>query len=340
MKFSAIRSSVIAVLFTLTSICSWSEEPHHAAKEDKFDAGEMIMHHISDAHEWHLATIGETHISLPLPVIIYDTKKGLQFFSASHFYHSADGTYNGYKLEHEHITALDGSKVYDFSITKNVASLIISVILLLVIFLTVAKTYKERSGKAPKGLQSGLEPIITFVRDEIALKNIGEKHYKRFVPYLLTLFFFVWINNLMGLFPGGANLTGNISITFALAIITFIIVTLNGKKTYWLHIFAMPGVPKWLLFIMTPVEIISMFVKPFALMVRLFANITAGHIILLSFLSMIFIFKSLAVSVPVAAFSTFIGLIELLVAALQAYIFAFLTALYIGSAVEEHDEHH
>ena len=340
MKFSVIRPSLLALFFVFSSLAVWSEEPKHEdAKEEKFNAGEMIMHHISDAHEWHLATIGNTHLSIPLPVIIYDTKKGLKIFSSSHFYHSENGEHGGYKLEHEHITAADGSTVYDLSITKNVASLIISFILLLLVFLTVAKTYKDRSGKAPKGLQSAIEPIITFIRDEIAKKNIGEKHYKRFVPYLLTLFFFILFNNLLGLLPGGANLTGNIAITLVLAVISFFITNFNGKKDYWGHIFAMPGVPKWLLVIMTPVEIISMFMKPFSLMIRLFANITAGHIILLSFLSMIFIFKSLIASIPVAAFSTFIGLIELLVAALQAYIFTFLTASYIGSAVVEHEHH-
>ncbi len=336
MKFSLLKTIAFSLLFVAFSFTGWSEEPHEEIKAKKFDAGELIMHHIGDAHEWHFATVGHTHVSIPLPVIIYDVNKGLKTFSSGHFYHNTDGIHEGYKLEHEHITALDGSKVYDFSITKNVASLIISFVLLLVIFLTIAKTYKERNGKAPKGLQSALEPIITFVRDDVAKKNIGQKHYKRFVPYLLTLFFFIWINNLLGLIPGGVNLTGNIAITMTLAVITFIIVTLNGKSTYWQHIFAMPGVPKWLLIIMTPVEIVSMFMKPFSLMIRLFANITAGHIILLSFLSMIFIFQTVIASLPVAILSTFIGLIELLVAALQAYIFTFLTASYIGSAVEEH----
>jgi F-type H+-transporting ATPase subunit a len=339
MKNISIRLFVLFLFLSALVIPSVrAEEPHKHGEEEKFNAGEMIMHHVADEHQWHFATIGHTHVTLPLPIIIYDTNKGLKIFSSSHFYHSTDGTHEGYKIEHEHITALDGAKIYDFSITKNVASLIISFVLLLTIFFTVAKSYKERSGKSPKGLQSALEPIIIFIRDEVAKNNIGEKHYRRFVPYLLTLFFFIWINNLLGLIPGGANLTGNIAVTLTLALITFFVVNFNGKSTYWGHIFAMPGVPKWLLIIMTPVEIVGVFMKPFSLMVRLFANITAGHIILLSFLSMIFIFESLAVSPAVAIFSTFINLIELLVAALQAYIFTVLTASYIGAAVEEH--HH
>lgn len=339
MKNISIRLFVLFLFLSASfTLPAQAEEPHKHGEEEKFNAGEMIMHHVADEHQWHFATIGHTHVTLPLPIIIYDTNKGLKIFSSSHFYHSEDGTYEGYKIEHEHITSVDGSKIYDFSITKNVASLILSFILLLTIFFTVAKSYKDRSGKSPKGLQSALEPIILFIRDEVAKNNIGEKHYRRFVPYLLTLFFFIWINNLLGLVPGGANLTGNIAVTLTLALITFFVVNFNGKGAYWQHIFAMPGVPKWLLIIMTPVELIGVFMKPFSLTIRLFANITAGHIILLSFLSMIFIFESLAVSPIVAIFSTFINLIELLVAALQAYIFTVLTASYIGAAVEEH--HH
>jgi F-type H+-transporting ATPase subunit a len=308
--------------------------------EGEFNPGETIMHHIADEHQWHFATIGHTHIALPLPVIIYSPSAGLKVFSSSHFYHSADRSHDGYKLdEHDHIVALNGSSVYDFSITKNVASLILSFVLLIAIFFTVANGYRKNRGKAPKGLQSALEPIIIFIRDEVAKNNIGEKHYQRFLPYLLTLFFFIWINNLLGLLPGGANLTGNIAVTLTLALITFLIVNLNGKSTYWTHIFAMPGVPKWLLVIMTPVELVGVLMKPFSLMVRLFANITAGHIILLSLLSLIFIFQTLSVSPIVALFSIFMNLIELLVAALQAYIFTVLTASYIGAAVEEHGHH-
>ena len=317
------------------------EHAHEHGKTEEFNPGQTILHHVSDAHEWHLGTIGESHISIPLPVILYSPTKGLKVFSSSHFYHG-NGTHDGFTLHHEHITAEDGSKVYDFSVTKNVASLILSVVLLLLIFTSIKNSYAKRTGKAPKGLQSALEPFILFIRDEVAKNYIGEKHYKRFLPYLLTLFFFIWINNLLGLLPGAANVTGNIAVTMVLAVLTFIIVNINGKKTYWQHIFAMPGVPAWMLVILTPVEIVGMMMRPFSLMVRLFANITAGHIILLSLLSLIFIFKSASLSVVVGPFTVFMTLIELLVAILQAYIFTVLTASYIGAAVEEHhhDDHH
>jgi F-type H+-transporting ATPase subunit a len=346
---SFIPSLLALTLSVFTLQNSFAQEAHeghdHAAQTEEFNPGETIMHHISDEHQWHFATLGERHVSLPLPVILYSAKNGLDVFSSSHFYHSPNGVYGDYKLTHEHITWADEATegtLYDFSITKNVFSLVLSFVLLLFIFGTVAGAYRKNAGKAPKGLQSALEPFILFIRDEVARTYIGEKHYERFLPYLLTLFFFIWINNLLGLLPGGANLTGNIAVTMVLAVLTFLIVNFNGRRTYWSHIFAMPGVPKVMLLILTPVEIVGLLMRPFSLMVRLFANITAGHIILLSLLSMIFIFKTLWVSPVVAVFSVFMYLIELLVAVLQAYIFTVLTASYIGAAVEEHhhDEHH
>lgn len=211
---------------------------------------------------------------------------------------------------------------------------------MLVIFLTVANGYKKREGKAPKGLQSVLEPIIIFVRDDIAKPNLGHK-YERFMPYLLTVFFFIWINNMLGLvpfFPGGANVTGNIAITMVLAVITLVIILFNGNKYYWGHIFN-PPVPWWLKPLMIPVEIFGIFTKPFALMIRLFANITAGHILVLSLLCLVFIFSSLAVAPVSVFFVVFIGAIELLVAFIQAFIFTILSALFIGMAIEEHADH-
>ncbi|KUG06217.1 F0F1 ATP synthase subunit A [Solirubrum puertoriconensis] len=306
-----------------------------ATEEGEFKPGEMILHHIADAHEWHFATIGHTHITLPLPVIAYQPSKGLSVFSSSKLTHGE--TYNGLKLEHEHLVAEDGSKVYDFSITKNVASLLLSAVLLIVVFFSVAGGYKKNHGRAPRGIQSFFEPIIAFIRDDVAKTNIGPK-YERYLPYLLTLFFFIWFNNLMGLMPGAANLTGNISITFLLALLTLLITVFSGNKNYWGHIFATPGVPTWLLPIMIPVELIGIITKPFSLMVRLFANITAGHIIVLSFISLIFIFKSVAVSPLGVGFALFINVLEMLVAILQAYLFTLLSAMYIGGAVEEH--HH
>ena len=218
--------------------------------------------------------------------------------------------------------------------------MIIAALLMFFIFTAVARGYKKNEGMAPKGIQSFFEPIIVYVRDDIAVPNIGEKKYQKFFPYLLTLFFFIWINNLLGLIPTGANASGNIAFTMVLAVLTLIITNVNGNKHYWGHILAMPGVPRWILVILTPVELVSIIVKPFALMIRLFANIAAGHIIILSLLSIIFIFKSVFVGIPAAVFVLLMMMLELFVAALQAYIFTLLTALFIGQAVETHDEHH
>ncbi len=289
------------------------------------------MHHVGDSHEWELAE----GAVIPLPVILYSPEGGLDVFSSSKF-HNPTHSYGDYRLNTEHhLESISGRKFYDFSITRNVASLFISAILLIFIFFSVSSAYKRNHGRAPRGLQSFFEPIILFVRDDIAKPNIGPK-YQRYMPYLLTVFFFIWFNNLLGLMPGGANLTGNIAVTLVLALITLLIVLFSSNKYYWHHIFATPGVPLWLLPIMIPVEIIGIFTKPFSLMVRLFANITAGHIIILSLFSLIFIFKSIAVGPVVVAFALFMNVLELLVAILQAYVFTMLSAMYIGSAVEEH----
>lgn len=335
---------LLLALFCFLSFSVYANEPtptvEEATDKEAFSPGEMILHHIGDAHEWHFATFGDeaehgTHLTIPLPIIAYRPGHGLSVFSSSHL---AEGkVYDGLKLEHEHLVAEDGSKVYDFSITKNVASLMLSAVLLILVFTAVARGYAKRGSGAPKGIQSFFEPIIVFIRDEVAKKSIGPK-YERYMPYLLTVFFFIWFNNLLGLLPGGANLTGNIAVTLTLAVLTLLITLFSSNKNYWHHIFATPGVPKPLLPIMIPVEIIGIFVKPFSLMVRLFANITAGHIVILSFISLIFIFRSAAVSPVTLAFGLFINLLELLVAILQAYIFTLLTAMYIGGAVEEHHD--
>lgn len=324
-------------------------ETGHEAHEEKFDPTVTILEHIGDTHGWHLWG----HTSIPLPVILF-TSNGLDVFSSSRLVdeHHNPAAYtsakNTYLLEENHIKILtaDGqideeasADIYDFSITKNVAALFISVIVILLIFGKVASSYKKRAGLAPKGLQSWVEPIIVFVRDDIARPNIGYK-FEKFMPLLLTIFFFIWINNLLGLvpiFPGSANVTGNIAVTMVLAGIVLVVVNINGNKYYWSHIFK-PDVPFWLLPIMWVVEIIGVFSKPFALMIRLFANITAGHIIVLSLISLIFIFKSLAIAPVSVAFVLFMSVLELLVAFLQAFIFTMLTALFIGTAVEEH--HH
>jgi F-type H+-transporting ATPase subunit a len=315
-------------------------------EEEKFNAGKLIMEHIADAHEWHI--IG--HTAIPLPVILYSPTKGLQIFSSSRFepHHAEERTYGDWVMKDNKITAEDNSKVYDLSITKNVVTLFTVCGLLLIIFLGIARSYQKREGKAPKGMQSLLEPFILFVRDDIAKSSIGEHKYRKFMPLLLTLFFFIWVSNLLGLipiFPGGANLTGNIAVTMFLAVVVLIVVTVIANKNYWSHIVAMPGVPKAILILLTPIEILGFFLRPFVLMIRLFANILAGHIIALSFYSLIFIFGATSiatgygVSIFAIAFNVFMFMMELLVGFLQAFVFTLLTAMYIGSAVEEPHHH-
>jgi F-type H+-transporting ATPase subunit a len=229
----------------------------------------------------------------------------------------------------------------DFSITKNVFMMFLSVVILLSVFLSLARSYKKMGVSEPKGLAGFIEPVIVFIEEDVAIPNIGEEKYARFMPYLLTVFFFILLNNLLGLipiFPFGANVTGNIALTMVLALCTFFITQFSSNKGHWQHVFATPGVPKPLLLIMIPVELIGLITKPFALMIRLFANITAGHIIILSLISMIFIFKSYFVALPAGVMVLFMDFIELLVAFLQAYIFTLLSALFIGMAMPEH--HH
>ena len=348
-----------------------------AAEKEEFNVGEMIMHHIKDAHEWHITGPEHGGTSIYLPVILHDN--GFKVFSSKYFYHGKEievpgkdsltytymegvGPAKGYGLYHEEIYKLDkigtsnGHPVYnltfhdehphnksplDLSITKNVASLFAGGLLILIIMLGVARGYRKNGAVAPSGLAKFIEPLVMVIRDDIAKENIGHGKHHKYVPYLLTIFFFIWINNLLGLipiFPGGANLTGNITITFFLALCTLIITLLSSNKNYWKHIFATPGVPKALMPIMIPIEIVGIFTKPFALMIRLFANISAGHIIILALISIIFINKNIAwgaLSVPMALF---ISCLEMLVAVLQAYLFALLSALFIGAAVEE--SHH
>ena len=343
-KFLLVTALVLSSL-TLSQAQEHGHEGEVPGEKKKFNVGDMIMHHVKDEHGWELAH----GLTIPLPVILYSADRGVEVFSSSQLAH--DQVYDGYKQEHGKIhrvneagEEIEGAKVYDFSITKNVASLLLSAIILLTLFPAVSRGYARNRGKAPKGVQSLLEPIILFVRDEIAKPSIGPR-YVKYLPYLLTLFFFILVNNLLGLLPGAANLTGNIAVTLVLAVITFLIVSFSGNKHYWMHIVKPTGVPVALLPIMIPVEIIGLFMKPLSLMIRLFANITAGHIIILSLLSLIFLANSLAsattsmaISPVVLAFTLFLSLIELLVAFLQAFIFTLLTAMYIGSAVEDHHE--
>jgi len=343
----AQADSAVVSSDTVTMAAPHAEVVEHAGKhdEEKFEPTKVIMEHIADSHMWHLWG----HTSLPLPVILYVKGSGLEVFSSGNFHHGEHdyvGTHHTYRLVEDKVKVVgaDGkvdeavsSDVIDLSVTKNVAAMFVAVLVILAIFISVAGAYKKRVGKSPKGLQSLVEPIIVFVRDDIARPNIGHK-YAKFMPYLLTVFFFIWINNMLGLipiFPGGANVTGNIALTFVLSLFTMIVVNINGNKNYWKHIF-LPNVPFWLWPLMVIVEVIGVISKPFALMIRLFANITAGHIIVLSLISLIFIFRTIAIAPVSIAFVLFMDVLELLVAFLQAFIFTLLTALFIGMAVEEH----
>ena len=359
MQINTFRIFLLALLFSvsLNGFASAEEK----TSDEKFDPKEMIMHHVKDAHDFHLWDWNGHPVSISLPVILW-TDNGLTTFMSSEFHHDYSGKHivekNGQKFVnlHEKIYQLnDGetsvvfdaehhptnaSKPLDFSITRNVFMMWVSVLVLLLIFIGAARRYKKSENFVPKGIASFVEPLVVFVRDEIAVPMIGEKTYKRYMPYLLTIFFFVWINNIFGLIPiiNGANVSGNIAFTFTLALFTFIITTLIGNKNYWKHIFWMPGVPVPMKIFLMPIEIIGMLVKPISLMIRLFANITAGHIIILALMSLIFVFKSMAVAPVSVAFALFITVIEIIVTAIQAYIFTVLSALYFGMATEE--EHH
>ena len=336
---SLLRKIFVAfiVLFLLTPTAGISAQDQSEG-EKPFNASELIMHHVVDDHIWHLWDHGGT---IYLPVIVYSAEKGLDIFSSRNFYdeHHNVVEYNGYKLDHNHIYLADSNKaVFDMSITKNVAMLFINAALLLLVFLAVAKGYQKNKGKAPSGIQSFFEPIILFIRDEVVKPNIGH-HYEKFLPYMLTLFFFILFGNLLGLLPGAGNLTGNIAVTATLAILTFIITNVSGNRAYWGHIFWTPGVPLVLRWIILPVEIVGIFTKPISLMIRLFVAITAGHIVLLSLLALTFVFSSVWVGAGSTLLVLFISLIELLVAGIQAYVFVLFSSLYVGMAIAEHEHH-
>ena len=321
--------------------------------EIKQQIKEVIDHHVLDGHEFSLfadAATGE-HYGFPLPIILWDN--GVHVFSSSKFHHGeavAESNGNFYKLHHEKIYKTDAAgtlteahghttnaKPIDLSITKGVFTLMVVALLMFLLFTSLAKSYSKNGGIS-SGFGRLFEPIVMYIRDEIAIPNIGEKHYKKYMSYLLTIFFFVWFLNIFGLTPLGINVTGNIAITFGLAVITFVITTLTANKNYWGHIFWMPGVPTPMKIILAPIELLGVFIKPFALMIRLYANIFAGHVVLMSLIGLIFIFKSWLGSSLSFLLSFAISIIEILVALLQAYIFTMLSALYFGSAVEEH--HH
>ncbi|MDD2306394.1 MAG: F0F1 ATP synthase subunit A [Prolixibacteraceae bacterium] len=351
---------IILVIFLGTGFVRAAEESEsttETSQPEGFNPGKFVIEHVSDAFEWHIATFGETEISIPLPIILYSSDKGWNFFMSSRFHHGKE-TFNGFRIEHKGknegkiVEVNEQGEVIglpvDLSITKTVAGIFVSVIVLLFIFLNIAKTAKRRVNKAPAGMQSLFEPVILFVRDDVAKPAIGEKKYERFMPFLLTLFFFILINNLLGLipiFPFGSNVTGNIAVTMVLALFTFLITTFSTNKHYWKEIYN-PDVPWWLKFpipLMPIVELTGVITKPFVLMVRLFANMLAGHLIVTVFVSLIFIFNvkmgveaGLGVSVLSVAFSVFILLLDVLVSFIQAYVFTLLSALYFGMASPEH----
>ncbi len=367
-------SKAIFLIFAITIIGftplfaqqNHEDESAHATdthEEKSFDAGKYVMDHIADSYDWHIVSFGDTHISIPLPIILYSKspdlheQKSFHVFMSSKFHHG-HSSYKGFQISHSEkfsgkIVELDShggeiGRPIDISITKTVTGLFVSVIILLWLVFSVASASKRNKGKAPTGIQNLLEPLIIFIRDEVAKPAIGDKKFEKFMPFLLTVFFFILINNFMGLIPippFGANVTGNIAITLVLALFTFGITTINGNKNYWKEIYN-PDVPWWLKFpipLMPIVELSGLITKPFVLMVRLFANMVAGHMIVTVFVSLIFIFASLmgagagfGISPVSIAFSVFILLLDILVSFIQAYVFTLLSAIYFGMATADH----
>ena len=361
-SFTVAAFSFFLLLFSVPALAGGGDGGHDEEKKG-FNASEVIFGHVLNAHEFHFMDIGDKPVTLPLPVILYSPQKGFTSFMSSKFHHGHED-YKGYRLLTDHsieemgldpkkfspqdIIAIDASghydasvKVYDISLTRNVVQMLLALIIFTWIMLRIARRYKSGVGvtSAPKGSQSLLEPVINFVRDEVAVPNLGKKADK-YLPYLLTLFFFILINNLFGLIPGSANVTGNIAFTIVLGIISFIVIIFSSNKHYWGHILNPPGVPFGVKLILVPVEILSLFIKPFALIIRLFANMVAGHIIIICLISLIFIFGELSHyagwgATPLAVgFTIFIYFIEILVAFIQAFIFAMLTAVFVGQAFE------
>ena len=373
MSYKNLARKLAMLVCTLVLVVACQNSYAAEEEAEKFNAGPFIIEHVIDSYGWHICGDGDKSVTIPLPVILFDDGDFVVFMSSN--FHHGEAAYNGYALgwgdNKGRIVKLEGDlysnytgqlqegEVYpchvckwDISITKNVCALFFSLILIIAIFLTVAKRYREHPDEAPSGLQAFIEPVIVFIQDEVISPSLG-RHSNKYAPYLLTLFFFIFLNNMLGIipiFPGGANLTGNIAVTGILALITFFVTTFSSGKEYWKDIFNTPGVPWWLKFplpIMPLVEVIGIFTKPFVLMVRLFANITAGHIITLAFVSLIFIFGQMNPAIgwtvsPVSVFFyVFMGLMELLVAFIQAFVFTLLSAMYIGMAIgEEHEEAH
>jgi F-type H+-transporting ATPase subunit a len=357
-RFKSIWVSVLAGLAIMLSINVFAQHEgedhaaggHEPTGEEKMNPGLILMEHILDKHEFHFADYNGHTIGFPLPIILFSPERGFSAFMSSRFEHGhADHKNYRITLNHEtgkeNIVAIgaDGQvdptiTVYDFSMTRNVVQMLLSLMLLVWIMLSVAKRYQKGVIKAPSGMQNAIEPVITFIRDDVAKPNLGRK-YVKFMPYLLTVFFFILINNLTGLIPGAANVTGNITVTLLLGIISLLVILFTTNKHFWGHIFN-PPVPGFVKPILTIVEFLGVFIKPVALIIRLFANMVAGHMIIACLILMIFIFAELAPAAGLAfspvsiLFTVFIYAIELLVAFIQAYIFTNLTAVFIGLSME------
>ena len=358
---------LIALLFAGGVFAKENEQNQEnlSAKEiQKKEIKEYIMHHLQDSYDFSLFSYttdtGEhVYIGAPLPIILWDN--GLKVFSSSKFHHGetvAEVDGNHYAISHNKIYKTDaaGTITYDeehqatniapldFSITKGVVSIMFTFLLMFFLFKNLADSYSKNGGIA-SGAGRFFEPILLYIRDDIAIPNIGEKKYRKYMSFLLTVFFFVWFLNMLGLTPLGINVTGNIAVTLCLALITFLLTNLTGTKDYWLHIFDPLGsTMKWyakipLYIILIPIEVLGIFIKPFSLLIRLYANMQAGHIVLMSLIGLMFIFKSWLGSPLSFGLAFAISLIEVLVALLQAYIFTMLSALYFGFASEEHEHH-
>ncbi|MCO6497312.1 MAG: F0F1 ATP synthase subunit A [Chitinophagaceae bacterium] len=355
MGFRSVKSLLVATFSIFLISVSFqgfaqNNEDGEAKTEEKFDPTTVILNHVQDGYSFHFFTIGDFHASIPLPVILYSPQKGLSIFSSSRFGHEGELTYEGYKMENNKIVAVDeGVKVYDFSMTRNVVQMLLVLTLFIILMINIGKRYKKGIGvtSAPTGVQNLLEPVIIFIRDEVAKVNLGSR-WERYMPYLLTLFFFILVNALFGMIPGVANVAGNIAFTLILGVIALIVILASTTTHFWKHLFWPPGVPFLVKLILVPVELAGVFIiKPGALIIRLFANMIAGHIVILAFISLIFIFGEMS-TVAGYSFSPFSVLfivfdyfIEILVAFIQAFIFTVLTAIFIGQGFEgsDHDLH-
>jgi F-type H+-transporting ATPase subunit a len=358
MKYQRIIFKVALALTLMGSLgVAAAESPKEAHAEGtdlKTEIKEYIQHHLQDSYDFSLYSYTDeqgnhVYVGAPLPVILWDN--GIQLFSSGALHHGesvAESNGNYYALAHGKIYKTDAqgtlnydenhhitnAKPLDFSITKSVVAMFFVGALMFFLFRSLAKSYAANGG-VPNGFARLFEPIVLYIRDDIAIPNIGHKHYKKYMSYLLTIFFFVWFLNLLGLTPLGVNVTGNIAVTFGLSLLTFLVTNLTANRNYWGHIFWMPGVPLPMKILLAPIELLGVVIKPFSLMIRLWANMSAGHIVLMSLIGLIFIFHNWIGSSLSFVLSFVLSILELLVAALQAYIFTMLSSLYFGFANEE-----